>query len=72
MITKEILDALTSTADSKVFETPSKYGLDYETITITTQDNIALEAWLIKPKNNSKDKVIISSHWGNNASKAGF
>lgn len=72
MIPKEVLDALTSTADSKVFETPDKYGLKYKTITITTEDNIPLEAWLIEPKDQSKNRVIISSHWGNNASKAGF
>lgn len=41
--------------------TPADLGLEYEDITIVTEDNIELAGWFI-PSKNAKDKAIIICH----------
>ncbi len=55
---------------SPVFETPEKYGLEYEDVTFKTSDGVELSGWLVKSNNN--DKVIIQSHFGVQCSRSGF
>lgn len=54
---------------SKVFDNPKNFGLDYEDITFKTKDGVTLSGWLIK---GDKDKVIIQSHFGVQCSRSGY
>ena len=54
---------------SPVFETPEKYGLEYEDVTFKTSDGVTLSGWFIKGGN---EKVIIQSHFGVQCSRCGF
>lgn len=61
MFGKAISDLMIKPGKSPVFETPEKYGLDYEDVTFKTKDGLTLSGWLIK---GGTDKVIIQSHFG--------
>lgn len=54
---------------SPVFETPEKYGLEYEDVTFKTSDGVTLSGWLLKGGN---EKVIVQSHFGVQCSRCGF
>jgi dipeptidyl aminopeptidase/acylaminoacyl peptidase len=54
---------------SPVFETPEKYGLNYEDVSFETRDGVTLSGWLVKGGN---EKVIIQSHFGVQCSRCGF
>lgn len=69
MFGKTISNLMIKPGQSPVFETPDKYGLDYEDVSFTTQDGVQLSAWLIK---GGTDKVIIQSHFGVQCSRCGF
>jgi len=44
---------------SRAEETPADYGLDYQDITLTTQDGVQLAAWYVPTQNGA---VIIAQH----------
>lgn len=69
MFGKAISNLMIRPGQSPVFETPDQYGLQYEDVTFTTQDNIQLSGWLI---NGGNEKVIIQSHFGVQCSRCGF
>lgn len=69
MFGKAISDLMIKPGKSPVFETPKKYGLDYEDVTFKTEDGLTLSGWLIK---GGTDKVIIQSHFGVQCSRCGF
>lgn len=69
MFGKAISNLMIKPGQSPVFETPDKYGLNYEDVTFKTSDGVQLSAWLI---NGGKDKVIIQSHFGVQCSRCGF
>lgn len=69
MFGKMISNMMVAPGKSPVYETPSKYGLDYEDITFTAKDGVKLSGWLIK---GGTDKVIVQSHFGVQCSRCGF
>ncbi len=69
MFGKAISDLMIKPGKSPVFETPDKYGLQYEDVTFTAKDSTMLSGWLLKGGN---DKVIIQSHFGVQCSRCGF
>lgn len=46
--------------------TPKDFGLDYEEITITTEDNVNLHAWFLKPGKMSGRGIILSHNGDGN------
>ncbi|GAB5563374.1 MAG: hypothetical protein Wins2KO_04370 [Winogradskyella sp.] len=62
-------DMMIKPGKSPVFETPEKYGLDYEDVTFKTNDGYTISGWLVKGRT---DKVIIQSHFGVQCSRCGF
>ncbi len=69
MFGKAISNLMIKPGKSPVFETPEKYGLDYEEVTFEAKDGVLLSGWLVKGDN---DKVIIQSHFGVQCSRCGF
>lgn len=69
MFGKQISDLMIKPGKSPVFETPEKYGLEYEDVTYKTSDGVTLSGWLI---NGGNEKVIIQSHFGVQCSRCGF
>ena len=69
MLGKAISDMMIKPGKAPVFETPDKYGLDYEDVTFNTKDGVTLSGWIVK---GSTDKVIIQSHFGVQCSRCGF
>ena len=69
MFGKAISDLMIKPGKSPVFETPEKYGLEYEDVTFKTEDGVTLSGWLVK---GGQDKVIIQSHFGVQCSRCGF
>ncbi|APD07735.1 hypothetical protein UJ101_02235 [Flavobacteriaceae bacterium UJ101] len=69
MFGKMISDMMIKPGKSPVFETPDKYGLEYENVTFKTGDGVMLSGWLVK---GGTDKVIIQSHFGVQCSRCGF
>lgn len=69
MFGKQVSDLMIKPGKSPVFETPDKYGLSYEDITIKTEDDVTISGWLVKGGTN---KVIIQSHFGVQCSRCGF
>ncbi len=69
MFGKFISDMMIKPGKSPVFETPEKYGLDYEDVNFKTSDGVTLSGWLIEGGN---EKVIIQSHFGVQCSRCGF
>ncbi len=69
MFGKAISDLMIKPGKSPVFETPDKYGLNYEDVTFKANDGVQLSGWLIK---GGTDKVIIQSHFGVQCSRCGF
>lgn len=69
MFGKQISNLMIKPGKSPVFETPEKYGLDYEDVTFKTADGLTLSGWLVK---GGTDKVIIQSHFGVQCSRCGF
>ncbi|WP_461587256.1 alpha/beta hydrolase family protein [Winogradskyella sp.] len=69
MIGKMFSDMMIKPGKSPVFETPEKYGLDYEDVTFKTNDGYTISGWLVKGRT---DKVIIQSHFGVQCSRCGF
>ncbi len=43
--------------------TPDEYGIDYEKVTIDTEDGMKLRGWIYKPREASS-KIIVMSHSG--------
>ena len=69
MFGKAISDLMIKPGKSPVFETPDKYDLPYEDVSIRTSDGVTLSGWLVK---GGTDKVIIQSHFGVQCSRCGF
>lgn len=69
MFGKQISNLMIKPGKSPVFETPDKYGLDYEDVMFKTDDGFNLSGWLVKGRT---DKVIIQSHFGVQCSRCGF
>lgn len=69
MFGKAISNLMIKPGQSPVFETPDKYGLEYEDVTFKAKDGVQLSGWLVK---GGTDKVIIQSHFGVQCSRCGF
>lgn len=69
MFGKAISNLMIQPGKSPVFETPDKYGLEYEDVTFKASDGVLLSGWLVKGGTN---KVIIQSHFGVQCSRCGF
>ena len=69
MFGKAISDLMIKPGKSPVFETPEKYGLEYEDVIFKAKDGVTLSGWLVK---GGSDKVIIQSHFGVQCSRSGF
>lgn len=69
MFGKAISNLMIKPGKSPVFETPDKYGLEYEDVVFNSNDGVTLSGWLIK---GGSDKVIIQSHFGVQCSRCGF
>ena len=52
-----------------LFDNPKNYGLDFEDVTFNASDDTKLSGWPIK---GEADKIIIQSHFGVQACRAGF
>ncbi len=71
MIGKFVSDMMIKPGKSPVFDSPNKYGLEYEDVTFKAKDGIELFGWLFEPKEKSRG-VIIQSHFGIQCSRCGF
>jgi dipeptidyl aminopeptidase/acylaminoacyl peptidase len=69
MFGKAISDLMIKPGKSPVFETPDKYGLQYEDVTFQANDGVTLSGWIVRGGTN---KVIIQSHFGVQCSRCGF
>ncbi len=69
MFGKAISDLMIKPGKSPVFETPDKYGLEYEDVSFEANDGVTLSGWLLR---GSNDKVIIQSHFGVQCSRCGY
>lgn len=69
MLGKAVSDLMIKPGKSPVFETPDKFGLDYEDVSFKTSDGVTLSGWIVK---GGTDKVIIQSHFGVQCSRCGF
>ncbi|WP_420401700.1 alpha/beta hydrolase family protein [Flagellimonas sp.] len=69
MFGKMVSDMMVKPGKSPVFETPTKFGLDYEDVSFKASDGVTLSGWLVK---GGSDKVIVQSHFGVQCSRCGF
>ena len=69
MFGKFVSDLMVKPGKAPVFETPEKYGLEYEDVTFKAIDGVTLSGWLVK---GGTDKVIIQSHFGVQCSRCGY
>lgn len=69
MFGKAISDLMVKPGKSPVFETPDKYGLDFEEVSFNTKDDVTLSGWIVK---GGTDKIIIQSHFGVQCSRCGY
>lgn len=69
MIGKAVSDMMIKPGKAPVFETPDKYGLEYEDVSFNTKDGVTLSGWIVK---GNTDKVVIQSHFGVQCSRSGF
>lgn len=69
MITGFLSNTIVKGGAAPLFDNPSNYGLDYEDVTFNAADGTQLSAWLVK---GGSDKIIIQSHFGVQACRAGF
>ena len=69
MIGKAVSDMMIKPGKAPVFETPDKYGLEYEDVSFKTKDGVILSGWIVK---GNTDKVVIQSHFGVQCSRSGF
>jgi dienelactone hydrolase len=69
MFGKTISDLMIKPGKSPVFETPDKYGLEYEEVTFSARDGVKLSGWLL---GGGTDKIIIQSHFGVQCSRCGY
>ncbi|MEL6820541.1 MAG: alpha/beta hydrolase [Calditrichota bacterium] len=69
MFGKAISNLMIKPGKSPVFETPDKYGLQYEDVTFKAKDGVLLSGWLLEGRS---DKVIIQSHFGVQCSRCGY
>ena len=69
MFGKAVSDLMIKPGKSPVFETPEKYGLDYEDVSFEAKDGVTLSGWLVK---GGTEKVIIQSHFGVQCSRCGY
>lgn len=69
MITGFLSDTIVKGGAAPLFDNPQNYGLDYEEVSFHAEDGTKLSAWLVK---GGTDKIIIQSHFGVQACRAGF
>lgn len=69
MFGKAISDLMVKPGKSPVFETPDKYGLDFQEVSFGTKDDVTLSGWIVK---GGSDKIIIQSHFGVQCSRCGY
>ena len=69
MLTRYLSDSMIKPGNAPVFNNPSEFQLDYESVVFEASDGVTLSGWLIK---GGTDKVIVQSHFGVQSSKAGY
>ena len=69
MFGKMVSDMMIKPGRSPVFNKPSEFGLEYQDVSFTASDGVTLRGWLV---GDSKDKVVIQSHFGVQCSRAGY
>ncbi|MEM6802594.1 MAG: alpha/beta fold hydrolase, partial [Bacteroidota bacterium] len=69
MITKFLSNTIVKGGVSPLFDNPENYGLAYEDVSFQASDGVELSGWLVK---GGTDKIILQSHFGVQACRAGF
>ncbi len=69
MITGFLSNTIVKGGAAPLFDNPQNYGLAYEEVTFKASDHTPISGWLIKGRT---DKIIIQSHFGVQACRAGF
>jgi alpha-beta hydrolase superfamily lysophospholipase len=72
MMMKRIVPMVATVRRSPVLRRPDEYGMDYEDVSFTSTDGVALEGWYI-PAISKSNKVVICNHFspGNRYGYAG-
>ena len=68
MISRMLANLATKTR-APLFDSPPNWSLDYEDVEFTTSDGLTIRGWLVNP---GQDKVIIQTHFGLFACRAGY
>lgn len=69
MITGFLSNSIVKGGVAPLFDHPENYGLDHEDVTFKAADGTILSGWLI---HGGTDKLIVQSHFGVQACRAGF
>jgi len=69
MVTGFLSNTIVKGGAAPLFDNPKNYGLDYEDVTFKATDGTQISAWLVK---GGTDKIIVQSHFGVQACRAGF
>lgn len=69
MDAEQAVNMVSYAGSSPVFEKPSDYGLDYEDVTLRTEDGVALSGWFLPGAGSG---VIVQTHFGGVSSRAGY
>jgi len=69
MITNFLSNTIVKGGAAPLFDNPKNYDLEYEDITFKAADGTQLSGWLVKC---GTDKIIVQSHFGVQACRAGF
>lgn len=69
MITAFLSNSIIKGGVAPLFDNPENYGLNYEDVSFKATDGTKISGWLIKGNSN---KIIIQSHFGVQACRAGF
>ncbi|MEL6254463.1 MAG: alpha/beta fold hydrolase [Bacteroidota bacterium] len=69
MITKFLSNTIVKGGVSPLFDNPENYGMSYEDVSFKASDGVEISGWLVK---GGSDKIILQSHFGVQACRAGF
>lgn len=69
-IMKRVAKMIAESRRSPIYRRPDEYGLEFEEVTFTSTDGIALEGWYLPAKEPS-NKIVISNHFSP-ANRYGF
>lgn len=61
-IMKRVAKMIAESRRSPIYRRPDEYGLEFEEVTFTSTDGIALEGWYLPAKEPS-NKIVISNHF---------